>query len=366
MFRRLVFITRLVVVALLVVVVFDALVFRSSFYWRWLEPGSVAGSTRNALRLVEATTMPGRRNVLVVGNSRIGEGLSMALADQTVTDKRLHFVNGFIPGSDLRIWYYLLREVDPDARRYSAIVLATPLAAEEELGKMANRAADINYLAPLLRLGDLPSFASSFDDPVLRNQAARAILFPMQPMRRDLMAFLSAPLDRYRKSRVHEKDYVPNYLRYLGRNEALPDLPIDPSTRLPAHWSGVDERMRRGLTEHYFRWLHAKPPGETVASNERYYRYWLDRIVERYQRTGVPIILIAVPRGPWHGSEGSVRAPGGAIGELIAAGKVLALPGDTFTDVEKPPYFFDQEHMNRAGRERFTVRLAQRLQSLLP
>lgn len=366
MFRRLVFVTRLVAVALLVVVLFDALVFRSGFYRRWLEPGSVAGSTRNALRLVEATTMPGRRNVLVVGNSKIGEGLSMALADKTVSDGGLHFVNGFIPGSDLRIWYYLLREVDPDARRYGAIVLATPLAAEEDLGKMANRVADINYLVPLLRLSDLPSFALSFDDPVLRNQAARSILFPAQPLRRDIAAILSAPAQRYEKIRDQERNYVPNYLRYLGRNEALPDLPIDPSTRLPVHWNGVDERMRRGLTEHYFRWLHVKPSEDTLASNERYYRYWLGRIVERYQGTGVPVVLITVPRGPWHGSEAPVPTPGGAIGELIAAGKVLALPGDTFTDIEQPHHFFDQEHMNRSGRERFTVRLAQRLQALLP
>lgn len=366
MFRRLVFVTRLVAVALLVVVLFDALVFRSGFYRRWLEPGSVAGSTRNALRRIEATTQPGRRNILVVGNSKIGEGLSMTLADRTVSDGRFHFVNGFIPGSDLRIWYYLLREVDPDARRYGAIVLATPLAAEEDLGKMANRAADINYLVPLLRLRDLPSFARSFDDPVLRHQAARAILFPAQPLRRDLAAFLSAPLQRYRKVRDQERNSVPEYLRYMGRNEALPDLPIDPSTRLPAYWTGVDERMRRGLTEHYFRWLHVKPPPETVASNERYYGYWLGRILERYAATGVPVVLVPVPRGPWHGSEAPVPKPGGVIGGLVASGKILALPGDTFTDIEQPHHFFDQEHMNRSGRERFTVRLAERLQALLP
>lgn len=363
--RRLAFAARLVALMAAVVILFDALVFRSSFYLRWLEPQSVAGSTRNAVHRVEATISPGRRNVLVMGNSKIGEGLSTALADATTEGSGLHFVSGFIPGSALRIWYYLLREIDPQANRFAAIVLAIPLSADEDLGTMAERVADISYLAPLLRLQDLATFSSSFDSPALRDQARRAILFPAQALRRDIAAFLGSPRHRYEKVRRTEERSVAEFLSYRGNGVALPDLPIDPATRLPVHWNGVDERTKRGLTEHYFRWLHAVPSPAVAASNERYYREWLTRIVERYRASGTPIILIEVPRGPWHGTEAPVPRPTGAVAELIAAGAVSALPGDTFVDIERPRNFFDLEHMNKSGREQFTVRLARRVAALL-
>ena len=124
--RKLAFAARLVALMAAVVVLLDALVFRSGFYLRWLEPQSVAGSTRNAVRRVEATISPGRRNVLVMGNSKIGEGLSTALADANTEGSGLHFISGFIPGSALRIRYSLLREIDPQANRFAAIVLAIP------------------------------------------------------------------------------------------------------------------------------------------------------------------------------------------------------------------------------------------------
>lgn len=363
--RRLAFAARLVALMAAVVVLVDALVFRSGFYLRWLEPQSVAGSTRNAVRRVEATVLPDRRNVLVVGNSKIGEGLSTALADATTAGSGLHFVNGFIPGSALRVWYYLLREIDPQANRFAAIVLAVPFGAEEDLGAMADRVADINYLAPLLGLRDLTTFPSSFEKPALSGQARRAILFPAQSLRRDIAALLASPLQRYGKVRDAEQKSVAEFLRYQGSNAALPDLPIDPATRLPARWDGVDDRMKRGLTEHYFRWLHVKPPPSVAASNERYYREWLTRIVQRYRSAGTPVILIEVPRGPWHGTETPPPQPTGAVAELIASGAVSALPGDTFVDIERPHNFFDLEHMNKSGRELFTVRLAQRVAALL-
>ncbi|WP_395680353.1 hypothetical protein [Dokdonella sp.] len=365
MFGRLFFLLRLVGVGIAIVASFDAVVFRSGWYARWLEPESVAGATRSTVRRIEATTLPGRRNILVIGNSKVGEGLSTVLADSAVSTHGLHFVAGAIPGSDVRIWYYLLREIDPDARRFRAIVLAPPLAVDEDLAKMADHAADIAYLTTLLRLGDIASFPSSFEDPILRDRASRAILFPAQPLRRDVATFLWAPALRYAKVKDSEANGVANYLRYPGRSQAFPDLPIDPATRAPSRWDGIDDPTRQGLLDHYFRWLHARPAPDVVASNDRYYRHWLGLLVERYRGTGVPLILFEAPRGPWHGSEVPAAEPNGAIADLIASGDVLALPGSTFVDIERPHNFFDFQHMNRAGRELFTARLAQRIEALL-
>ena len=51
---------------------------------------------------------PTRRNILVLGNSQIGEGFSAQIADAASArgDSKAHFVNGSIPGTTPRVWDY--------------------------------------------------------------------------------------------------------------------------------------------------------------------------------------------------------------------------------------------------------------------
>jgi len=363
--RRLAYVLRLAAGIVIVAAVWDLVWFRSGLYIAWLEPQSVAGATRAAQRVVDKTYIPGRRNVLVIGNSQIGEGFAPVLADSAVAGSDLHFVNGFIPGSDPRIWYYLLREVDPDSDRFAAVVLSVPYTSSEKLGTMADWSADIAYLAPLLRLSDIWTFPDSFDAPSLRSQARRAILFPAQPLRRDIADMLASPWQRYARVGDFERRPVSDFLKYAGRPNTLPDLPIDPQTGEPSSWTGVDDAEARKVIAGYLHWLHVPPATAVLESNERYYRDWLTRIAAPYRLHGIPVILMEAPRGPWHGSQAPVPAPSGSIATLIDSGLLVALPGDSFVDLEKPNYFFDTEHMNRAGRERFSPRLAQLVSALL-
>lgn len=342
----------------------DASVFRSGFYMRWVEPASLAGATRAALMEVGTTYVSGRRNVLLLGNSQIGEAFSTRLAAQNASEGSLHFVNGSIAGSDPRVWYHLLREFDPDADRFSAVVLAVRYDVGEFVDTLADRAIDIGYLAPLIRLQDIALFPDSFDSPILRSQARRAIVFPTQSLQRDLFAMLASPMQRYKNVRVFDATSSESRALYPGRPNALPDLSVDPQRFEPVSWNGVDEKEKKGL-ENYFRTLQSAPPVSIVESNERYYRLWLSRIAAPYRAHGIPVVLIQVPRGPWYATLKPLDQPRGVVHDLIQSGIVQALPADTFTDLEYPKYFFDGEHMNRAGRERFTPRLVERLSALL-
>jgi len=100
-------------------------------------------------------------------------------------------------------------------------------------------------------------------------------------------------------------------------------------------------------------------------SNIAYLREWLGRIGARYAPNRIPIVVFVVPRGPWQ--RDLVRPPvaQGAVAEFAADGRIVALPGDAFTDLEQPRYFFDTLHMNHAGRVRFSRALAERLAALL-
>lgn len=338
----------------------DALLFRSGLYYRWIEPRSTAGTTRSALQVVERTYEPGRRNVLVLGNSRIGEGFSSALADEAAAGSGLHFVNAAIPGTDPRVWYYLLRQVDPQAERFAAVVVTVPYDAGALAAAPADYPLDVAYLAPLLRLQDLLDFPASFDAAGMVQRARRAIVFPAQPMHEDIAALLAAPLQRLRDVRAWRRHHVGDVLHYGGRAEALPELELDPATRLPLDWQGREAELKPKLAD-YFAALSSppKPSAQARQSSDRYYRQWLGRIARPYRAHGVPVIVTEVPRGPFHGAQAARPTPTGAVAELAAAGLLKVLPGDSFVDLEQPRYFFDALHMNRAGRERFSPRLAQ-------
>src|SRR5262249_21779563 len=58
--------------------------------------------------------------VLGVGDSRMG--LTPRLANELSAETGYTFGNGAVPGATPRVWYYLLRDMDPQRNRYKAIV----------------------------------------------------------------------------------------------------------------------------------------------------------------------------------------------------------------------------------------------------
>lgn len=344
----------------------DALLFRSGLYYRWLTPESAAGSTRSAMRVADNARLSGKRNVLLLGNSQMGEGFSALIADEAVPGTDLHFVNGAIPGSDPRVWYYLLRRIDPHADRFAALVMAVPYEEGIRTYAQADYAIDISFLTPLLRLTDIVDFPSSFDDAALAQRARRAILFPAQPLHEDIMALLAAPAERIKRLRVWRKSYVGSFLHYAGHADAIPDLVLDPQTLQPRDWLDLRPELKPELAN-YLAGLaaHRSASDEVRASNRRYDQKWLTRIIAPYRARGIPIVLIEVPRGPFHGAHAPMPVAAGVAAELAAAGLVSLLPGDSFVDLEQPRYFFDTLHMNRAGRGQFSPRLARLLAAVL-
>lgn len=364
MFYRLSALLKLVAAVALTLILFDAAVFRSGLYAPWIEPNSTAGSVVGATMLIKHDTDPARRNILVLGNSQIGEGFSWPIADATVDDKQLHFVNGAVAGTTPRLWNYLLREVDPHADRYAAIVLMVDYDLSRSNTPFSDYPLDTSYAAPLLRIGDLLDYPASFADANLRERARRAILLPMQAMREDFLDLVSHPVRRKEEVTKGRPAWISATAVYPGHAEALPDLPIDPNTGMPSDW-GMDEPTLKPKLEPYLRDLRSSADAELQAANIEYQRDWVGRIAKRYHARGVPVIVFNVPRGPWHGALAPSPQPNSALLELNRAGAIALLPGNAFVQFEKPQYFFDTLHMNHAGRQAFSVLIAQKIATLL-
>lgn len=355
---------KLCAVAIIILALVDAALFRSGLYFRVVKPDSTVGYVFNVAQAIKHYYDPDRKNILVLGNSKVGEGFSAQIADETSGRSDLHFVNGSIAGTTPRSWYYQLRKVDPDANRFAAVALMVDYDIAANPYDMTNYALDTSYVLPFLHLADLQDYPDSFSSSAEHARARRAILLPLQALHDDVRDLLAHPVERFGELHRYRKDWLYSFGHYPGRDGALPPLDIDEKTGLPDDWSPVEANLKPPL-EKYFHDLHETPSAETQAANIAYLREWLGRIARRYAGHNVPVIVFVVPRGPWHRMLAPVPAPAGPVALLAAAGSIRPLPGSAFVDLEQPQYFFDTLHMNRHGRETFSRLFAQQVAPLV-
>ena len=177
--RRTLFQLVLVVTAILAVPMAGDQWLIRGVYVHWLEPESTAGMLMLAEQLVAAQLRPDRRNVLVIGDSRIAEGFSQVTANQTAAGDHLNFVRLGLPGTTPRVWALLLQRLDPRRDRFQAVYLMAPSLRDEDIAEdFANRVLDNAYLGPILGLGNLHDYPDSFFLPAARKEARDAVLFP--------------------------------------------------------------------------------------------------------------------------------------------------------------------------------------------
>ena len=101
--------------SLLIFLVSEGAVFRSGWYFKYVQPESSAGQLTFQVFWLQHELPAKVPEVGVAGDSRIAEGFSARRAG-LASGGRLHFWNIGVPGSSPRTWYYLLREGDPYRR----------------------------------------------------------------------------------------------------------------------------------------------------------------------------------------------------------------------------------------------------------
>src|SRR5712691_5308277 len=116
-------------ISVLVFFAIDAAIFHSGLYESILKPDSFAGRVSRAAGGEKQRKASGLKDILLVGDSRIGQGFAEAIANKAATGRGVRFIKRVAPASSPRVWYHLLREVDPLANRYCMIVM--PVKSEE-------------------------------------------------------------------------------------------------------------------------------------------------------------------------------------------------------------------------------------------
>jgi hypothetical protein len=332
----------------------DALVFRTRFYTRILDPHTSTGSFEFALSS-EAAREYWARPVLVLGNSIIVQGFSPRLANWSQLARGYQFSSVAVPATWERCWYYLLRDLDPERKRYSVIVVPVESYDDRDLHEedFADHIIDARFLAVRLKISDVPEFAASFRSLEGRLEAARLTLFKGLVYRNDLLAFLEHPRDRIAEVKSYRRYGDWETYLYDGLDRSLAGLSVDwnkGTISLPG-WLSANEKQ---IIKDYF--LEPVPPQRGYLGEYR--RRWLGRIVERYQGTGTRILIMRMP----FNALARRYAPGAtgrsAVRDLASRPGVYLLDEHSFDEFERPELFADLHHLNAAGRARFSTTFA--------
>ncbi len=338
----------IVAAALAIFAVLGVLAFRTGLYRRMLDPSSSTGSFEAAIRQLEKFRSDPRRDVLVLGDSRVYSGLDPGVASLAGGD--LRFLNGGVPGTTPRCWPFFVRAIDPAASRFRAVVIAVDTYADDDsaIGSLDgdDRPMDLRYVVFQTRLRDLPKLAGSFSDPRERVEHGIDLFLRGPELREDFQAFAADPAARLAAIAQARgaSTYAP--LAAHPRSETLRGLHVDFASGGITYPAGMSNDERAAIATQV---LHVPSPSPSYA---RYREQWLEPIVAKYESAGVPVVFVRIPTRPVHRS--SDQFPSGSLLAVSLDQHARLLPARKYIALERPELFADEDHLNREGSLRFS------------
>jgi hypothetical protein len=342
----------MLILTLIIPLLFSQIVIRY-IYTDWLEPESTAGSVMLAESVVTHQLDPFKKNILILGNSRIGEGFSAKLANANVKNQEYNFVALAMPGTTPRIWSYVLRKIDSKRNKFYAIYVMAENYNDTAEENYNERDLDSAYLSGIFRLEDLLTYPSSFESPKKINGAIKNILLPVTLLQKDIGKFLTHPLKRIKNVKLWRRDFFLWIVDYGGKEEQLP--PLDNIESFTSVLDLVDSSKKSGM-EWYFK--SVQYCNKTYVYSFHYNSHWFGEIGQQYANRAVHLGAFMIPRGPYHNMMGCDVSLKGSLAILNSKGLLELIPNQFSSELEKPEYFFDHLHMNSAGRREFSAKLA--------
>lgn len=338
----------------------DALLFRTPFYPSILEPDSSTGLFELILRREQAAQAANGDNLVVtLGNSRFA--YSPRLSNEVTFRTGLVFRSAGVAGSDPRTWFYMLRDLDPTARRYRAIVFGVDDYDDEDgLFNPNDDIRSLHYVIARLRWYDAWPFAQSFDTPRLRFEVLRGGLLKGLIYQADFRAFLSDPGKRLRYIEQCREGYESWTYNFLETPQSLAGLEIDWSNWTAKYPPGTDGNQRDTVKNYLMR--RAAPQTGRMGN---YRRLWFGRILDRYRRSRTRIVFVRLPRGALPRPDNLIRTVSSSIREFASRSNVMLCQEHAFDSLERPELFKDGLHLNRAGIAQFSPMLAWKIGEML-
>ncbi len=349
-----------IAVGVLAFVLVDVLALYVALYRPFLDPSSTAGAFEGTIARLNAVQTDPRRDVLVLGDSRVYSGLDPAVAS-AATGGRLRFLDGSVPGTTPRCWFFFARAIDPRADRFRAVVIPVDTYDDDDsaIGSIDGdeRQMDLHYIVFRTYPADIPKLAGSFDDWRTRLNVAADLLLRGPELREDAQSLVSDPAARWRA--IAQAKLAGPYGPFVAhpRTERLADLRVDFQRNRILYPPGVSVVERNEMSTQVLRIARPSP------SYARYRRRWLGPIVARYAAAGVPVIFVRLPTRPAHRT--STTSIDGTLLEFARNGAARFIPAAPYLALERPKYFADHDHLDAQGSHAFSVRLGSDVERVL-
>jgi hypothetical protein len=339
----------------------DAAVFRSGLYFRIVEPDSAPGSFEREIRVERARRRDGRKRILIVGDSR-SLAIRPHLAEEWSKQWGTAFGNAAVRGSTPRGWYYLLRELDPTANRYDAVVFGVADFDDNNDDAHWESTEEVEMPASSLHLADLFDYPWTFQEPGYRRDAFLECLLKGSAYKRDFQELLSHPMARAKKAAQSRRDYAWWVWTYVGVDWSLAGLEVDWGARKVKFPESVDATSRRVLREKV-----ENPVGPDDGWKAAMRREWLGRIARHYRGSHTRLVFARLPSSPIPLPAERRPVPiRGMLRDLAAQQpNVLFLDEHLFDHLERPENFYDFTHLNAVGATAATKILVDQLPLIL-
>jgi D-alanyl-lipoteichoic acid acyltransferase DltB (MBOAT superfamily) len=326
----------------------DVLAFRTPLYHAVLDPASSTGSFESAIAQFQSFRSAPLRDVLVLGDSRIYSGLNPKAAGAAA--RTLRFLNGGVPGTTPRCWPFFVRAIDPQARRFAAVVIAVDTYGDDDsaIGSLDgdDRPMDLRYVVFQTRLTDLPKLAGSFSDPRERVENGIDLFWRASELRDDFQALAANPLARLAAIEAARNTAAYDPLAAHPRSETLAGLQVDFATNAIVYPPRITADGRAAIA------TQVLAIGKPSPSYAQYRQQWLAPIVARYDAEGTPVFFVRIPTRPAHRTLSQV--PSGSLVEIARSDGARLIPAAKYLALERPELFADEDHLNREGSLRFS------------
>lgn len=337
----------------------DGLIFRIGPYDRILEPDSTAGQFELVLRReLDAQKDYGDNLVAALGNSRMSVYPREAAKVASRTGYYIRLAG--LAGTEARAWYYMMRDLDPTARRYRAVVIGVNEFDDEDVYDEGNDLRVVHYAVAHLRFADIPEFVGSFSDPVARWEALRGSVFKGYTYQADLQAFLEHPQKRLAYVKLSNSGYPHWTWDYVEEKKNLVGLDIDWSNFHITFPPNADEDQRATVRN-----FLALPPRPQEGKAAAFRKYWMGKLIDRYRNSRTKVIFVRLPRGAIVRPAGLVKTTSSTIRDFASRPNVLLANEHAFDSLERRELFKDGLHMNDEGDTKFSVMLAEEVARLL-
>jgi hypothetical protein len=336
----------------------EGAVFHTGLYPWVLNPNTSTGDLETTLRDERERPKNGPQ-VLGIGDSRML--LMPRISNQHTAETGYTFGNIATAGASPRSWYYLLRDADPTARLYRAIVVAVESYDDaDKRTDEADNGEDLSYVIARLRLSDLWEFSRSYHDPKQQWKAVRGIFFNGLVYKRDLEELLLRPAYRIHIAKMAHRDSFQWHYQFVGPPDTLSGFELDWKARTltapPNAGPGLVQNLNMEL-------LSPLPP--QTGDQTRYMKYWLGKIYERYRGSPTRLIFLRLPRGGFVRPDQPPYNPHSSVRELAKESNVTLIDEHFFDSLETPELFYDHWHLNGPGMIRLSVMLTQEVSRIL-